>query len=427
MAGNKPPLFLGKSQKSGGPVVFSGEGSLLTVGPPGTGKSRGVAVWNLLQYPGSMLVTDPKGQLVKWSAAHRQKRLGQEIAVLDPFGLTDWPPVSVNPLSALASAAAGGQGFRAEAERLAHLLLPDRPEDKDPFWRAGARDLIIAGLLYLAMLRPQDCDLPGLHGILWLGEAEFLDTVIAPMQKRGGAARQYADDIADTLTRQAKSFGYFRKEARQALSIFAEDEPCGLACRRSDIDLARLISGKLTVYLVLPPEHVASHGRWMGLVTSHAIHAIMRAAENGECVFLLDEFPNLGRLPGISDAIAQLREKGLRVWLFVQDMAQLEAVYGRPVAEAMRFQAEVLQVLGCRSVELAQYLEKRAGTVTEKDHSITLPDAWDETKGPSQSVREIALPVLPAARALNMPHGEQILVRHGAPVILADTVLWSGG
>jgi hypothetical protein len=30
---------------NGAPVLFLGEGALLTVGPPGTGKSRGVAVW----------------------------------------------------------------------------------------------------------------------------------------------------------------------------------------------------------------------------------------------------------------------------------------------------------------------------------------------------------------------------------------------
>lgn len=428
MAGNKPPLFLGQSKKSGAPVVFSGEGALLTVGPPGTGKSRGVAIWNLLQYPGSMLVTDPKGQLANWSAAHREKELGQKIALLDPFGITGRPSASVNPLGALVTAVERGQGYRSVADRLAHLLLPDRPEDKDPFWRAGARDLIITGLLYLAMLRPENCDLPGLHEVLWLGEAEFLDAVIKPMQKHGGAARQYAEDIFDIMDKkEAKTFSYFRKEARQALSIFAADEPCGQACKRSDIDLARLICGRLTVYLVLPPELVASHGRWMGLVTAHAIHSIMAAPRNGECVFLLDEFPNLGRLPGINDAIAQLREKGLRVWLFVQALEQLDAVYGRPAAEAMRSQAEVLQVLGCRSVALAQYLEKRAGTVTEKDHSISLPDVWDETRGPSQSVREIAAPVLPAAKALNLPHGEQILVRHGAAVITADIVLWRGG
>jgi hypothetical protein len=54
MAGDngKPPLFLGRNAANGEPVFFSGEGALLTVGPPGTGKSRGVAAWNLLQYRG---------------------------------------------------------------------------------------------------------------------------------------------------------------------------------------------------------------------------------------------------------------------------------------------------------------------------------------------------------------------------------------
>lgn len=426
-AEDKPRLFLGNSHETAKPVYFSGEGSLLTVGPPGTGKSRGVAVWNLLQYPGSMLVTDPKGQLAAWSATHREEQLGQEVALLDPFGLTGAPSASINPLASLVNVVAREQGFRTEAERLAHLLLPDIPGNKDPFWRAGARDLLITGLLYLAAFKPDECDLPGLHDVLWRSEAEFLDTIIAPMQAKGGAFRQYADDVQDTLIKQARSFGYFRKEARQALSIFAADEPCGQVCKHSDIDLSRLITGRMTVYLILPPEFVASHGRWMGLVTSHAIHSIMKAPENGECLFLLDEFPNLGRLTGIRDAIAQLREKGLRVWIFVQDLSQLEAVYGKDDAAAMRWQAELLQILGCRSVELAQYIEARAGTVTEKDISYTICDPVDDRQPPSQSLRDIAVPVIPAATALNMVKGRQILIRAGYPVMVGDIVLWEGG
>lgn len=427
MAGSKPPLYLGHSQSTGQLVVFSGEGALLTVGPPGTGKSRGVAAWNLLQYPGSMLVTDPKGQLVAWSARHRANHLGQEIAVLDPFGLTGWPSTSLNPLASLRQAVTAGEGFRSEADRLAHLLLPDVPGDKDPYWRNGARGLLVAVLLYLAALAPDACDLPGLHRRLWLDEESLVKTVLDPMLKAAclnGALGQYAANLIDLAGNQPKQFGIFREEARQALRIFAADEPCGRACLTSGIDLARLLSGRLTVYLVLPPEYVASHGRWMGLITSQAVHAIMKSPAAGDCVFLLDEFPNLGRLPNIRDAIAQLREKGLRVWSFVQDLAQLEAVYGRSDAEAMRFQAEVLQVLGCRSVELARHIEARAGTVTEKAANYRLPNPLDAADMPSKSLSEVAVPVLPASRALNMPHGQQILVRSGFPVIVADVRLW---
>ena len=375
-----------------------------------------------------MLVTDPKGQLAAWSAQHRAERFGQDIAVLDPFKITQWPSASVNPLLPFTGAVKRGEGFRAEADRVAHMLLPDLPDSRDPFWRAGARRLLVTGMLYLAALHPDRCDLPGLHDLMWLGEEEFAQTVLGPMQEERdrleGALRQFAGDIEDTMTKQERAFGYFRMEARDALAIFAGNEPCGRVCRSSDIDLSRLIAGGLTVFLVLPPQYVASHGRWMGLVVSAAVHAVMAAPENGESVFLLDEFPNLGRLPGIRDAIAQLREKGLRVWLFVQDLSQLDAVYGRFDAQAMQLQSEVLQVLGCRSVDLARFIEARAGTRTEKDRSVSMSS--DPDRDPSISVRDVAVPVLSAGEALNMEHGQQILIRHGFPVLQAAIEIWRG-
>ena len=152
----------------------------------------------------------------------------------------------------------------------------------------------------------------------------------------------------------------------------------------------------------------------------------MQAEESGDCVFLLDEFPNLGRLTGITDAIAQLREKGLRVWTFVQDLAQLRAVYGPDDAEAIRWQAELLQVLGCRSVELARYIEARAGTRTEKEVSHSIRDPLDDLAAPSQNFRDVPVPVIPAAKALNMPKGKQILIRAGYPPMIGDVALWDG-
>lgn len=422
-------LYLG--QRGGGPVEFSGEGSLLTVGPPGTGKSRGVAVWNLLECPSSMLVTDPKGQLARWSADHRRQRFGHDIAVLDPFEVVGgFPSASVNPLDALLETIPKGKSLRGAAEKIAHLLLPDNPAARDPAWRQGGRRLIITGLLYLAVLKPEECHLPGLHDVLWKGD-DALEEVLAAMLDAGGPfakpLAQAATDTKDALAKQPKAFSVFRDEAREAVSIYAGDEPCGAASLSSTVDFSKLLRGRLTLYLVLPPEMVSSHGRWMGVVVSHAIHALMQAREEGECLFLLDEFPNLGPLPKIRDAIAQLREKGLRVWMFIQEIAQLESVYGRPEALNLRNQAELLQVLGCRSVELADFIEKRGGQRTAKSISVGLPDPVDPDAGPRPTIGEIGVPVFPAAAVMEMPKGKQILVRHGKKVILADVALWTGG
>ncbi len=375
-----------------------------------------------------MLVTDPKGQLAAWTANYRQEKFGHEIAVLDPFGITGRNSVSINPFSPLIEAVKSGKRYRSEAERLAHLVLPELPNIKDPYWRNGGRKMIMAGLLYLASVRPDHCDLPGLHDFLWLDEEQLEHVLNDMMQSRalGGALRQRGADIWDTLDKREKEFGSFREEARQALSIYAPDEPCGQGSRHSDMDFKKLLTGNLTVYLVLPPEHVVSHGRWMGLVTDHAIHSIMSVKENGDCIFLLDEFPNLGKLPGIISAIAQLREKGLRVWVFVQELSQLESVYGRADADSMRHQAEVLQILGCRTVELARYVEARAGTKTDKVASFNIPSPLDPSRAPEKSLKEEKTPLFSSDRVLNMPKFRQILIRHGYPVIEADVKLWSG-
>ena len=427
-AGNRAPLYLAKNSR-GGPVVFTEEGSLLTVGPPGTGKSRGVVVWNLQAYPGSLMVTDPKGELTRWTAQHRAEHLAQRIAVLDPFHISGVRSDSVNLLSSLVRAVSQEQGFRSEAERIGRLLLPDLTEIKDPYWRNGARTLIVSSALFLAAFRPDQCHLPGLHTVLWLNEHQFLESVLGAMRNSdalNGALRQYGENVIELVKNQKKQFGIFREEARTALAIFAPDEPCGLASRTGTIDLAELIDGNTTVYICLPPHMVASHGRWMGLITAQATHGIMAANSAGDCVFMLDEFPNLGPLPVVLEAVAQLRSKGLRVWAFIQDIAQLQNVYGVKGAEALLNQAQVLQVLGCQSDQLARYIEHRAGTFTNKAVNYNLPSPLDPTAVPTRSVHEIAASVLPAGRVLNLPAGQQILLRRNFPTMIGFTEIWRG-
>jgi type IV secretion system protein VirD4 len=55
----------------------------LTVAGSRSGKSVSI-IGNLLFYKGSVLATDPKGELANITALRRQE-LGQEVYVLDPF------------------------------------------------------------------------------------------------------------------------------------------------------------------------------------------------------------------------------------------------------------------------------------------------------------------------------------------------------
>lgn len=70
-------LFLGALK--GVPLFFNGKAHLVTVAPARQGKGTCVVITNLLHYPGSVFVTDPKGELAAVTSAHRRERFGHKI------------------------------------------------------------------------------------------------------------------------------------------------------------------------------------------------------------------------------------------------------------------------------------------------------------------------------------------------------------
>src|ERR1700733_3314508 len=58
---------------------------LLSIGPPGTGKSTGLVVPNVAHLRRSMIITDPKGEVAGICGSQRA-RMGR-VLMLNPFGL----------------------------------------------------------------------------------------------------------------------------------------------------------------------------------------------------------------------------------------------------------------------------------------------------------------------------------------------------
>ena len=59
--------------------------SSLVVASPGSGKTAGIIIPNLLSVPNSCIVTDIKGELYAKTAGYRQKHFNNEIQLFSPF------------------------------------------------------------------------------------------------------------------------------------------------------------------------------------------------------------------------------------------------------------------------------------------------------------------------------------------------------
>jgi type IV secretion system protein VirD4 len=404
-------LFLGSLD--GRMLFHNGKAHLLTVAPARSGKGISAVIPNLLHFQGSVFVTDPKGELASVTGAHRQNGFGQKVIILNPWGLHGLPQHRFNPLGFLidlASDEKGRRGLTEEVAALALQLIPEPEDARNHFFREGSRKLLRALMLHLATCgQPDRCTLPELWRLTQ--NSARLETALIDMagsDALGGVIADLADDIARTLEKNPETFQSFCEGASQAVSIFDPSGWLADSVGASDFSFGELKTGRATVYLVIPPDRIATHGAWLGLLTRQAIDAVARTPGQSKVLFLLDEAANMGKLAGLSESLTLLPGLGVRVWMIVQSLDQLRAVYGREITNTILSQAEVQQYFAIQEHGLTRTLSDALGQRTVKTTSINLGRKEDDDPGESKS--EAARPLMSADEIRLMPKTDQLLL-----------------
>ena len=129
---------------------YDGGGHLLTVAATRSGKGVGTIMPNLLNYPHSVVVTDPKGENYYVTARYRREKLGHEVVVLDPFELTK--PINhevwaFNPLDMIDLS---GNSYVEMAMMMADMMIVRQGTGGDPHWNLEAKALLYTFILHAA-------------------------------------------------------------------------------------------------------------------------------------------------------------------------------------------------------------------------------------------------------------------------------------
>jgi type IV secretion system protein VirD4 len=119
---------------------YAGEGHVVTIAPTRTGKGVSAVIPNLLLYPGSIVVTDPKGENYAVTAA-RRRSLGSRVLAYDPFGViaASEDRARYNPLDQVENV----DDARLVADM---LVIPDGRAE--PFWEEEARAVLVGLILF---------------------------------------------------------------------------------------------------------------------------------------------------------------------------------------------------------------------------------------------------------------------------------------
>ena len=324
---------IGHHEVHGGrPIGFGDDNHLVTVAQTRAGKGRTVINPTLIHYAGPAVATDPKGELANATAARRHD-LGHRVFCADPFEATRGRAkkfrARFNPLSILKP---GSKTMIEDAGLIADaIVIPGNTQD--PHWDESARAFLEGVVLFVAtdQLFEERRHLATVRDLI-AGQAESAGEtgmdVLAEQMRANNAAdpavhQQIMDAAEDFFTKPDDERGSVLSNTRRHLRFLSYPQ-IRHSVSGHDFDLSDLKTGidgrPVTIYLCLPAMRMATCNRWLRLFVNLALAAMEAIPGKPEppVLFCLDEFPVLGTVKSIEQAVGLLAGYGVRLWPIVQ-------------------------------------------------------------------------------------------------------------
>ena len=85
----------------------------------------------------------------------------------------------------------------------------------------------------------------------------------------------------------------------------------------------------MTIYFILPVERIASHGVCLRLWLDVLLQVLLRrtTVPRVPTLVVVDEAAQIGPCPALKTVATYLRANGVRLWTFIQDLSQIQALY----------------------------------------------------------------------------------------------------
>jgi type IV secretion system protein VirD4 len=395
-------IVLGKF--NGERIGYMDDKPMLTVASARSGKSSTVIIPTLLTYPGSALVLDPKGELAAATAEYRSEVLGQDVHVLDPFRCTKLPSASFN---ALAELDPKSKHLVDDVDKIAQsVILREGRDAEADHWTESAQFFTRGVNLYTLRLPKAEQHLGTMRQLMTLSYPPLQSAAreaLAHLQK-GQAGPVSEAEIAQRILFKSMAdagdefFGalaaagqsFLRKYERERSGIvstaetqtrFLDSPLLRDISGRSDFRLSDLRNKKMTIYLCISAGEMESHYRWLRLIVRQALTALEREGPypRGKLpvLFLMEEFASLGHMPIMEQAAAYFPGFGVKLWMVLQDLAQLQRHY-RQSWQTMIGNAGLVQFFATSDPVTNDYISARLGMTSFALKGRTMEDIEGE-------------------------------------------------
>lgn len=358
--------------------------NILVVGGSGAGKSRGFALPNIMQCCCSMVITDPKAELLRKTGGLLEKQ-GYEVRVFDLIN----PDTSFcyNPFEYVHD----DKDVLRLISNLIQNTTPKGSQSSDPFWEKSETALLQALMLYLLHEAPPEEQNFAMI-MEMLGSAQVkeededyespLDILFDRLEMRD------PDSIA------VKQYHIYKQAAGKTAKSILISVGVRLAAfnlpqiakltNTDELDLSSMGERKVALFCCIPDADT-SLNYLVGMIYSQLFQTLYYMADrvHGGALpvpvnCIMDEFPNVSLPNEFEKILATCRSRSIYCSIIIQNMSQLKALF-KDSWESLVGNCDEFLYLGGNEKETHKYVSELLGKETIDTNT------YGQTKGKSGS------------------------------------------
>ena len=358
--------------------------NILVVGGSGAGKSRGFALPNIMQCCCSMVITDPKAELLRKTGGLLEKK-GYEVRVFDLIN----PDTSFcyNPFEYVHD----DKDVLRLISNLIQNTTPKGSQSSDPFWEKSETALLQALMLYL------------------LHEAPPEEQNFAMIMEMLGSAQVKEEDedyespldilfdrleMLDPDSIAVKQYHIYKQAAGKTAKSILISVGVRLAAfnlpqiakltNTDELDLSSMGERKVAIFCCIPYADT-SLNYLVGMIYSQLFQTLYYMADrvHGGALpvpvnCIMDEFPNVSLPNEFEKILATCRSRSIYCSIIIQNMSQLKALF-KDSWESLVGNCDEFLYLGGNEKETHKYVSELLGKETIDTNT------YGQTKGKSGS------------------------------------------
>lgn len=415
---SKEGMLLGTDNK--GYYVAEGFQHSLLFAPTGSGKGVGFVLPNLLFWSHSCVVHDIKLENYELTSGWRAKQ-GQKCYVWEPSN-PDGITHCYNPIDWVSDKP--GQ-MVDDVQKISNLIMPERD-----FWNNEARSLFVAVTLYLIA----DPNKPQTFGEVTrtMRSDDVAYNLAVVLDTLGDVIHPVAYmNISAFLQKADKERSGVVSTMNSSLELWA-NPLIDAATAKSDFNFNMMKKEKTTVYVGLTPDNIQRLQKLMQVFYQQSTEFLSRKMpdlkeEPYGVLFLMDEFPTLGKMEQFKSGIAYFRGYRVRLFLIIQDTQQLKGTYEDAGMNSFLSNSTFRITFAANNVETATLISQLCGNKTVESQSVskqkvTLKNPTGD--GGSVSVSQAQRALLLPQEVLLLPRDEQIVLIESFPPIRSKKIFY---